>query len=198
MSYKSLIKSMERNKTGVEEPYSHVSQIKPKGTFNFTKSNRNTMMDYYCDVVYNILNNNKEKYEEKKSNDEKEEIHLGYAEKPNPQSIPVIVDVDLKTIYQHKDRTIEEDEITPIYNEKHVTTIVQIFQNVIRNILKNCTEENLIAFILEKSPYLKEDQNGTVYIKNGFHIHFPYTFLNKETHQTHLIPRVRTLVRLLL
>lgn len=194
---KNLNKILEKNRASEGEPFTHVSQIKPKGRFNFTKSNRNTFMDTYCSIMFKILedSDDSDEKEEKEEKDEKIDLdlHYGLAEKPNAQAVPIVIDVDLKQVYQNRNNVYDEN-ISKIYSDKHVHSIIQIYQNVIRNVLKECNEDNLIAFFLEKPPYIKEYNDGKMYVKNGFHIHFPHTFIPKAIHLTHIIPRIRQLV----
>ena len=47
-----------------------------------------------------------------------------------------------------------------------------------------------MCILLEKDPYI-DDKNDTLYLKNGFHLHFPYIFLSKVDQEIHLLPRIR-------
>tara|TARA_R110000772_G_scaffold260310_1_gene378225 strand:+ start:90 stop:2741 length:2652 start_codon:yes stop_codon:yes gene_type:complete len=102
---------------------------------------------------------------------------LTLAEKPQHYS-PVLVDIDIK-------RKIESD-LSPRL-DKNITDTVQIYQKVLKSIVKGITDKELTCLFLDKPAYNFND----THIKNGFHLHFPYIFLSKEAHQIHLIPRVK-------
>jgi P4 family phage/plasmid primase-like protien len=153
--------------------YSHVSMVNPKGTFYFTNSRIEEFWNLYCDAVYK---------------DKKNKINLGIAEKPQTY-IPVLVDIDLKLPEEDV-----EDVTKKIYKKEEVISTIEIYQSILRKIINDCTEEHLICLLLEKEPYKKTIQ-GKTYIKNGFHLHFPYTFLRDADHSTHLIPRVEEIFK---
>ena len=46
-----------------------------------------------------------------------------------------------------------------------------------------------------EKPLYRVCKNGSYYAKHGFHIHFPYCFLNKVDQEVHLIPRVQETIR---
>jgi len=110
----------------------------------------------------------------------------GVAEKPQPY-LPVLVDVDIaRKMSDDEDR----DSPVPIYNENHVKKLVEIYQNVLRQILDECSEEDLHCVFLKKDPYVSM-RKDSYYTKHGFHLHFPYIFLNRVEHEAHLIPRIK-------
>ena len=102
---------------------------------------------------------------------------LCIAEKPQHYT-PVLVDIDIK-------RKIDKD-LSP-RTLKNITDTVQVYQKVLKTIIKDVSEKELTCLFLDKPEY---NFNNT-HIKNGFHLHFPYIFLSKEAHQIHLIPRVK-------
>lgn len=114
------------------------------------------------------------------------EMKSGVAEKPQ-QYLPVLVDVDItRKIGSHT-------EATPIYTQRHIERLVGIYQDVLKHIIDECTDENLKCIFLKKDPYIKEAK-GVRILKHGFHLHFPYIFLNRIDHETHLVPRIKELV----
>jgi P4 family phage/plasmid primase-like protien len=159
--YSKLFKLLESNKTD-EVFHSHVSMIKPKGRYQLNKDKLESFWNEYCKIVESTDNPN-----------------LGLAEKPH-HYLPVLVDVDIKV----KDTDLEYGD--QIYSKNHINQIVQIYQTVLRKIIDNIQEEHLICFVLEKPLYKSGD-----YIKNGFHLHFPYTFLSKSSQQDYLLPKVK-------
>jgi len=151
--------------------HTHVSMTNPKGRYQISRDTMDIFWEKYCDDILE---------------DEKSEKTYGIAEKVQTY-IPVLVDVDIKVKFS------EEKDFQKLYTEYQVESIVRDYQEVLKTILNNCTQENLICFVLEKPAY-KQMYDQTEYIKNGFHLHFPYTFLSKNDHETHLIPRVKKLV----
>lgn len=151
--------------------HTHVSMIQPRGKFQL---NRQKLDDLW------------KSYSEKIINDEN--AILGIAEKPQ-QYLPVLVDADIKI----KDvGDIEFGE--HLYTPEHVSRVVNIYQSVLRNIVDDCTDENLLCVLLEKPLYYIEANNVT-YAKNGFHLHFPNLFLSKVDQEVQLIPRVQELIQ---
>ena len=150
--------------------HTHVSLINPKGRFQFNRQDIETFWEVYCDKLKN-----------------EEDPIIGIAEKTQ-QFIPVLVDVDIKL---KDDETITFGE--HIYTEDNVHTIIQIYQSVLRDIVEDLEDEHLTCVLLEK-PIYYTDVGSTVYVKNGFHLHFPNIFLNKIDQEVHLLPRVLKLV----
>lgn len=107
--------------------------------------------------------------------------NLCLAEKPQHQ-IPVIVDIDIKRIKQ---------ENLAKRTNKHITDVIKVYQKVLKLILNDdLPNEYLNCVFLDKNPY-EITQNNKTYIKNGFHLHFPYIFMTKIEMEVHLLPRVK-------
>lgn len=153
--------------------HTHVSLIYPKGKFQLNREKFEEFWELYCRGLT----------EEKEEN-----ICLGFAEKLQ-NIIPVLVDVDIK-IKETEDLILDES----VYRVEHVTQIVEIYQSVLRKIVDNCTDENLICALLEKPKYTVLVNNSR-YIKRGFHLHFPNLFLSKTDIEVHLFPRVQDEIR---
>ena len=151
--------------------HTHVSMINPVGRFQFNRNDIETFWELYCNKLKN-----------------EEDPIIGIAEK-SQQYIPVLADIDLKL---KDDETISYGE--HLYTEEQVLTIVQIYQSILRQIVEECSDEHLTCIVLEKPIYYL-DVGEQVYIKNGFHLHFPNTFLNKVDQEVHLIPRVLKMVK---
>ena len=149
------------------EHHTHVSMIQPKGKFSFTRQDLEEFWSIYCNAI---------------NEDENEDIIVGIAEKPQSY-LPVLVDVDI--------RVKESDEIgDKLYTEDHVQNVIQVYQSVLRSIVDECVDENLICILLEKDLY-RITKGDTTYVKNGFHLHFPNLILSKADQEVHLIPRVQ-------
>jgi P4 family phage/plasmid primase-like protien len=148
--------------------HTHVSMISPYGKFLFDPNSSRDFWQRYCEVVETTDN-----------------PLLGIAEKPT-YYIPVLADIDLKV----KEAEYEEENL---YTQEDLLNVISIYQSVIREIVEDCCEEDLTCCVLEKDPY-KETKNGVTYLKNGFHLHFPFCFLNRVDQEIHLIPRVKSLL----
>ena len=151
--------------------YSHVSMVKPCGKYLFNREELEKFWSFYTDYIKNPKNK------------------IGIAER-NQNYFPVLVDIDIKV-------EEDEDEIYSehLYSEDQVKQLIQIYQSVLRNIVDNCEEKHLICCLLEKPIYKVEKNDGLVYLKNGFHLHFPHLFLSKSDQEQHLIPRVIDLLK---
>ena len=96
--------------------------------------------------------------------------------------IPVIVDVDLKVDGETKD--------PPLYELNHVQNIVKIFQSVLKDVVVELEMDDLICFLMEKPAYYEIGRDGTRWLKNGFHLHFPQLFLSRQSQEQVLLPKV--------
>ena len=146
----SILEILENTKVNGDY-HTHVSMVKPMGKFQINK---------------NIMENFWEKYSSTIVDDEK--CALGIAEKVQ-SFIPVLVDVDIKLPYT------EDKDVKSLYTEYQLESVVRDYQEVLRNIIHNYEPTHSICFVLEKPSY-KITSGDNEYIKNGFHLHFPYTF----------------------
>jgi P4 family phage/plasmid primase-like protien len=164
----SLKQLLENNRvTG--DYHTHVSMIHPHGKFQVSKHISESFWHSYCNDIL--------------ENDEKEQFEYGLAEKPQT-FIPILVDVDIKVEFT------EDKDVTCLYTTYQLENIIRNYQDVLKNILLDCKPENLYCFVLEKPAY-RIEVNHKEYIKSGFHLHFPYTFITKSDHENHLLPRVK-------
>jgi len=117
--------------------------------------------------------------------EEDDNVVLSITELPQPY-LPVLADFDI---------SITEDEDIEIgdtlYTEEHVKNVIKIYQDVLRNTVDDCTDEQLLCGLLEKpiSSTYDEKKDITVY-KRGFHLHFFNVFLSTKSQKEHIIPRV--------
>jgi P4 family phage/plasmid primase-like protien len=168
--------------------WTHVSLFCPKGKYQMDRRSMETFWKHYLENV------------EKQSSDTENIMSL--AEKPQ-QYIPVLVDVDLKhsignvsSSSSKSDMADASEDVDPsatdiaYYTEDHITQTIEHYQSTIRSILENCDDRDLTCVVLEKEPYVIT-KGGKRYLKNGFHLHFPYVFLRKMDHELHLLPRVK-------
>ena len=142
--------------------WTHVSMY-PKGKYQFDRKTMESFWRKYLDAI-------------EKNNT------MSVAEKPQ-QYLPILVDVDLK-------HNVSNNTEILYHTDDHIVATIEHYQSVIRSIVENCEDRDLTCVVLEKEPY-EITKSGRQYIKNGFHLHFPYIFLRKVDHDMHLIPRVK-------
>lgn len=102
---------------------------------------------------------------------------------------PVLVDVDLKV----RKADIDQDLLSRtnrIYTDRQVQEIVTTYQNTLKSILTDVKSEALLCILLEK-PFYETELNKDIYVKNGFHLHFPKLFMDKKAQEVYLIPIVQ-------
>ena len=155
--------------------YTHVSLIW-KARYQFNRKDIDTFFDEYVNTVLN-------------TNDET--VKIGIAEKPQ-MYLPVVVDIDIKL--KENDVELNDDIPESIYTMDQVKKVIKTYQTVLKYILTDYLEEDLTCVLLEKEPYTKVYKE-TSYIKRGFHLHFPYIFLNKADHEVNLLPRVKESIK---
>jgi P4 family phage/plasmid primase-like protien len=144
--------------------FTHVSLIQPKGKYSLSRSALDKFWTLYSRII------------------QTDEVALGIAECPEMQ-MAVVVDVDLKfqcPTYPDSPR---------LYPLEFVTRFIQVYQEVLREVVRDITDQQLICILLEKPRYAVPDHDD--HYKNGFHLHFPYLFLTRVDHEIVVIPRVR-------
>ena len=159
-----------------EGPYiTHVSLF-PQGKYYLQREDKEKFWKLYCEAVTG-------------------DTPLGLAERPS-EYLPVLADIDLKELYEEQADSEPEDKpeiLVPkprLYTQQDVLMIIQIYQDILGQIVDNVEKHELCCVLLEKEPYTVKT-NGKTYLKNGFHLHFPYIFLPKPHQEVHLIPRVK-------
>jgi P4 family phage/plasmid primase-like protien len=147
----------------------HVSMIHPKGKLCIDIDSIDNFFEKYIESV------------------EKGDT-LGIAEKPMKYT-PILIDVDIKL-----EETDELYDLEKLYTDEQVIALIKIYQDTLFSILENCKHSQLYCILLEKPKY-KIEINDKTYVKNGFHIHFPKIFMDKDMQEIHLIPRVKASVK---
>lgn len=159
------------NKTRLDEAnrITHISMVIPRGKYGINADIYEEFYTAYCDSLY---------YQP--------ECPLGLADKNSGVMLPVLVDKDLSVL-------LEKDEIPDknkrLYTMDQVKEVISIYQRILGTSLEKKDERTLMCVLLEKSPYICE-KNGKRYFKNGFHLHFPFLFLNKNIQKLWLVPRI--------
>ena len=145
----------------------HVSMVHPKGKYNIPETDTRRFYDTYCSSYENHM--------------------YGIAEVASHKYIPILVDVDLKA------PSLSNDDIgytRILYKFFHVERLVFIYQQVLREIIQDVRNEHLRCFFLEKPSYTIT-KSGRVSLKNGFHVHFPFIWLDRQQQENILLPKVR-------
>lgn len=145
--------------------HTHVSMVYPKGKYSIIGKNLHEFLNLY-------------------SNLDTIKFPFGIAEKPGT-ILPIIVDIDIKVKYTRDYAPNEK-----LYSQEQLEFIVKAFQQAISETVIGLSEENLYCFVLEKEPYHVDK-----YTKNGFHLHFPYTKLEKQYISKWIISKVKELMK---
>jgi len=156
--------------------HTHVRVGPPHGTFNVGADNYERFFDEYVKA-----------FADGKS-------VLYFAESPGPE-IPIIADIDLRVSRKVLEETQQQPRtdvaaLRVLYTEDDVRAIVRGYQKVLREILTDVTDDALTCVLLEKPAY-EQMRNGTTYVKNGFHLHFPKLFADRRVQKVYLIPLVQ-------
>jgi P4 family phage/plasmid primase-like protien len=150
--------------------HTHVSMGQTKGKYVFNRQDLEELWKVYGKTIT-----------------ESPETNIGIAEKPQ-HYLPVLADVDIK-IKETEEVQFESE----IHTDRHVKEVVEVYQSILRKIVEDCSDKQLTCVLLEK-PLYRVTKNGITYAKHGFHLHFPYCFLNKTDQEIHLIPRVQSML----
>ena len=105
--------------------------------------------------------------------------------------IPILVDVDLM-VKKSSLNPVVFGRTKKVYNKQQVQEIVTVYQNTLKTIVMNISSRpNALTCLLLEKPYYEKELNGEIYIKNGFHLHFPKLFLDRKAQEVYLIPIVQ-------
>lgn len=148
--------------------YTHVSMVTPRAKYQFDRKGMETMWKLWCDLL-----------------SQEDDLPFGLAERPQDY-LPVLVDIDLKM-------REPDEEIQSLYTEEQVRMVIEAYQSVLRNMVEDCSDENLLCVLLEK-PLYREQKGSITYLKNGFHLHFPGVFLSRADQQVYILPEVMRII----
>lgn len=171
---KKITELLESGRAESGSHHTHVSMRNPKGIFRFDRKDVDELNRLLCEYNKNNFGDGS----------------FGLAESPTGEYMPILVDVDLKV---PKENVSEEDlarEERVLYTLDKVKELTNSYQTILRDICEQDLDENLLScVVLEKKAYI-QNVGGESYVKNGFHLHFPFLFLDKKYVRVHLIPRV--------
>ena len=162
---KNICKFIDSRRAKSETHFTHVSQIQPTGRYYIGRKDVEEFWKLYCDTLYN-----------------NPDMISGVAESPN-NFVPVVNDTDIKINYNSSIHKLDRK----LYKDNHIHQTAIIYQKHIKSLVKNYKPINGICFVLEKDRPTIEDKT----ISHGFHLHFPYTIMNKVDIDIHLVPRIR-------
>ena len=149
-----------------DKVFTHTSLFTPTGKYNISRQYDNKFWDLYCEQLSKLG----------------DEFLCGLTEVPS-KYIPMLCDVDIST------RLTEDIEINieeKLYEKKHIKAIVKIYQEILSLIVEDLDSHTLTCFVLEKTkPHVKNET-----LKNGFHLHFPFLFLNVTDIEIYILPRI--------
>lgn len=96
--------------------------------------------------------------------------------------MPVLVDIDFK---------IPFNESVPLdrhfYTREHIDKIIYIYQSELMSKCQDIELHNLHCFVLEKTRPISDG----IHIKDGFHLHFPFLFMNGFDIEVNIATAVR-------
>ena len=133
----SISKILAKNSTYSTDLYTHISMYNITGKYHFDNKTQEEFWKNYSDVI---------------SNSKKTVMAIG--EKPQ-HFLPVIADIDIKL--ESKNEEIPDK----LYRREHIIQTVETYQSVLRNMLDDCTDDNLICIVLEKPLYTETKNINT-------------------------------------
>lgn len=165
MALRELLIKHKKPKTDTSVYYTHVSLIKPRGRFQLELDDLELFWQHYSVA----LKNNEA---------------VGIAE-ISQNYIAAIFDVDLAVEIAQD----QSDPQSPLYMPEDIEYSIKVLVNVFYDELEISNEKMLTCAVLEKTGY----RRGTHY-KNGYHLHFPFLFVEKKWYNEFLIPKISDLI----
>lgn len=177
---KSKLTKFLQNNISPGNFYTHTSIFDPRGKLLIKTKDKEEFWDLYCSHVEKGY---------KCSVTESPQIYTQF-----------ILDVDLKektkkdVADELKSSSQSEDgkkkSVTKLYTTSQVKSLLKIVIKLFKTFLESYEEKDFTSVLLAKKSYFTEDKLGNIYRKNGFHIHFPYLFLNSSEVKTQFLPKV--------
>lgn len=164
---------------GGDNYYTHVNMTGTKGKYILSYKNIDTFWKVYHESISKSINTKK--------------YTIGLAEKPQ-KYMPVIADIDIKVKAHNEKGELLYPKDKPLYEDKVILAFIQTYQAILKVLVKDITPKDLDCLLLVKPPYYKKYGTST-YIKNGFHLHFPKIFLDKEDQKIFLVPKVKQTIQ---
>jgi P4 family phage/plasmid primase-like protien len=165
----SLLKPSKNNGLNGSCGYTHVSMGNKKGQFYLSSSNDTLFYENYNNLVTS-------------------NISVCLAEKQGDY-VPLLGDIDIKINVEGSSDVRSFKKTRTLYTTEELLATIQCFQEAIKkNVVSDVDnlKKILTCVVLEKKPYKVDN-----FLKNGFHLHFPYLFLEKNKIKTVLIPKIK-------
>ncbi len=161
--------------------YTHTSMVTPKGIFAFPHDQLDRFWTVFSTCVF-------------KDSDSP----LGLQE-VSQQYMPLIADIDIKVeLSSLADLTFthipDPSKIEPgqnIYSEEQLRATVRTYQTAVKKVVQGVSDRELTCVVLEKPSYIKTYSKKS-FLSNGFHLHFPWIFLDKNDIQIFIHPLIRS------
>ena len=160
----------ERAESGTH--HTHVSMRNPKGSFRLSRVNLDKLNALLC------------RYNEESFGSG----NFGLAEKGQGNFLPILVDVDLKVPKEVVSARLAQGNSTDrvLYSMVQIKELVTKYQSILRNICEQDMDDKLLACVVLEKPMYTQDVGETSYVKNGFHLHFPFLFLDRKYIRVHV------------
>ncbi|AHL67521.1 D5 family helicase-primase [Chloriridovirus anopheles1] len=145
--------------------YTHVSMGSTKGQYYLSTANNDKFFRMYGKCLL-------------------KKTPLCLAEKQD-EYVPLLGDIDIKIEVETED-ALKSKGTRVLYSTEELLATIKCFQSAIKEVVIQPSESALTCVVLEKKPYLS---NG--FLKNGFHLHFPYLFLESSKVKNVLVPVIK-------
>ena len=117
----------------------------------------------------------------------------GLAQVLQNKEIPLLIDVDMKADILNNN-TLERNDLKYhyLYNINEVKILIRLINKVLdENLLdKNRNINNYKCILLQKKCYPQCIGNDH-YVKNGFHLHYPFLYIQKKDIKDIIIPKIK-------
>jgi P4 family phage/plasmid primase-like protien len=144
--------------------YTHTAITPVKGSYYIEDRHLDGFFDCYCDAFRNVP------------------PELGITEKISCVS-PLIVDIDLKV--RADEEKGGDGDLRLLYSISKVIEIIKVYHGLLTKYFPNIPKHYYQCILLEKPAYRSER-----YIKNGFHLHFPWIFMTISDIKIYIEPEV--------
>lgn len=180
----SLLKTSKIYGSNGSAEYTHVSMGNRTGHYYLSATNDHEFYQNYNKIV-------------------ESDARICLAEKQGDY-IPLLGDIDIK-IETEGNGINNFKEIRTLYSSEELVGTIKCFQDTIKKFVLQPNDKIFTCVVLEKKPYIqtkiKKNEEGNqpkeiFFLKNGFHLHFPYLFLEKEKIKNVLIPKIKESISL--
>jgi phage/plasmid-associated DNA primase len=159
----SLFKTSKNNGLNGSSGYTHVSMGNKTGHYYLSATNDHEFYQNYNQLVTS-------------------NVPVCLAEKQGDY-VPLLGDIDIKI---DSEGVQNFKNIRTLYTNEELLATIKCFQETIKKHVLEHTEKALTCVVLEKKPYTSGN-----FLKNGFHLHFPYLFLDKDKVKNVIIPKIK-------